>query len=251
MNLLRGTMYAIAFYLWTGLIGLIFVPLSVLSRQLAVKAGPPWAKMALWLLRPICGISQEIRGEHYKVNGPVIYAVKHQSAWETLVFWALFPRPVYVFKKELLAVPVLGQYLWRGGHICIDRKSGGEALKQMIAEAKERLAEGRPIVIYPEGTRTAPHVKGTYQPGVAALYSQLKVPVIPVALNSGLFWGKNSTAKTPGTVLLEFLPPIPAGLKSREFLAQLETAIETATERLVKEGEATPPLHPSTAGPGI
>ncbi len=196
-------------------------------------AGRPWAAGALWLARVILNIRYEIKGIENLTNSPVIYASKHQSAWDTAIFLLLLNRPTYVLKRELLRIPLWGWYLWRMGMIAIDRSAGASAIKHMIRDAKERVAQGRTIVIYPEGTRTRPNAEPNYHPGVVALYSQLGVPVVPVALNSGVFWGKDAFIKKAGTITISFLPPIAAGMPKSEFLPRLQAAIENETNQLI------------------
>lgn len=141
--------------------------------------------------------------------------------------------PAYVLKRELMRIPLFGLYLRCAGMIPVDRTGGGGALKQMVAKARAAAAAGRHLLIYPAGTRTPPGERRAYHPGVAALYGQLDLPVVPVALNSGLFWGRRAFMKRPGVITVEFLPPIPPGLPRKQFMAELQARIETATERLV------------------
>jgi 1-acyl-sn-glycerol-3-phosphate acyltransferase len=145
-----------------------------------------------------------------------------------------------VLKKELLAIPFWGWCAAKSGSIGVDRSAGASALKAMVRDVEDELARGTPIVIFPEGTRTEPGKRGTYHPGIAALYARTKAPVVPVALNSGVFWGRREFLKRPGTMILEFLPPLPAGLDRRTFMAELERRIEQASDKLVAEarGEA-------------
>ena len=142
------------------------------------------------------------------------------------------PYQKYVLKKELLSIPLFGRYLTKMNCIAVDREAGASALKEMVAQSKQILAEGRQIVIFPQGTRTAPGEDHPYHPGIAGIYTQNDVPVVPVALNSGQFWGRNAFKKTPGTITVEYLKPIPAGLKRRDFMAQLKESIDTANARI-------------------
>ena len=192
------------------------------------------------MLRWLCGIDHRFLGLDRLPDGPAIIASKHQSAWDTLVLPRLMPGryPAYVLKAELTRIPIFGSLLKRAGMIAVDRSAGAKALRGMVREAKLRAAEGRSIVIYPEGTRTMPGKKLPYHPGVAALYNELDLPLVPVALNSGLFWGRNAIFKKPGTILLEVLEPIPPGLNRREAMKQLEAAIEAASARLAAESAA-------------
>lgn len=232
MIFLRSLIFNLCFIAWAFIASVIFAPLFLFSKNGAIRAGKPWAKGALFLARHILGITHEIKGAERLTNEPVIYASKHQSAWDTCIFLVLLDAPCYVLKRELLRIPFWGWYLWRMRMIAIDRSGKASTMKQMIRDAKDRLSEGRTIVIYPEGTRTKPGAAPTYHPGVIALYSQLGVPVIPVALNSGCFWGKNAFLKKPGKITLSLLEPIQPGLPKGEFLPKLQEIIESETDRL-------------------
>jgi 1-acyl-sn-glycerol-3-phosphate acyltransferase len=235
MVFLRSLVFNFCFFLWAMLSAIIFAPLFILSPQTAQKAGRPWALGGLWLAKIICGITYEIRGTQYLTRAPAIYASKHQSAWDTMIFLVLLDRPAYVLKKSLLKIPLWGWYLWRMQMIAIDRSAGASAMKHMLKQAKAVLADGRQPVIYPEGTRTRPGTAPHYHPGTTALYSFLQVPVVPVALNSGYYWGKDAFLKRPGKIILEFLPPIAPGLDKTEFTSILEKTIETASAKLLAE----------------
>jgi len=161
--------------------------------------------------------------------------MKHQSAWDALILPVVLGDPAVVIKRELLWLPFYGWYAARAGSITIDRRGGAGALRRMVAAARQAVAAARPIVIFPEGTRTAPGHRLTYQPGVAALYQALAVPLVPAAVNSGLYWGRRSFVKRPGRIVLEFLPPIPPGLPRQQVMRELETRIETATAALERE----------------
>ncbi len=233
---LRSLLFSLFFPIWTLVVGVLFSPLLFFSDYMIAWVSRFWAAGMLAGLKLICGIRMEIRGLENVPKGPAVFAPKHQSAWETLVFYRLFKYPCYVLRKELLKLPVFGSYMKQSWNIVIDREGSVSALKQLVAESRSRVARGLSIVIFPEGTRVQPGGKGTYQHGVAALYTKLEVPVVPVALNSGLYWGKNAFLKRPGTIILEFLPPIQPGLKRPEFMEDLEKHIEIATSRLVEEG---------------
>ncbi|MDE3015384.1 MAG: 1-acyl-sn-glycerol-3-phosphate acyltransferase [Pseudomonadota bacterium] len=235
MIFLRSLLFNICFTAWAMMAPLLFAPLFIASAEGAQRAGSPWARGSLRLLRLICGIRQEIRGGQYIAGVPVIYACKHQSAWDTVALLAMLPRPAYVLKRELIAIPLWGWYLWRMKMIAIDRSKGAGSIKQIVRQAQQAVNDGRPVVIYPEGTRTVPGAAAHYHPGIAALYSQLGIPVVPVALNSGLYWGRNAFFKRPGTIAMEFLPPIAPGLPRREFMARLKDAIETASQKLLED----------------
>jgi 1-acyl-sn-glycerol-3-phosphate acyltransferase len=184
------------------------------------------------LLKVVVGLRFELRGDRALLSQPVIVAAKHQSAWETLAFFLLARDPAYAMKKELMAIPLYGWIARKQAMIAIDRGAGGAAMRRLLRDAEAAIAQRRQVVIFPQGTRVAPGAQAPYQPGVAALYSRLGVPVVPIALNSGLFWGRRSFVKRPGTIVVEILPPIAPGLPRARFMAELESRIETATARL-------------------
>lgn len=235
MTFIRCFIFNVLYTAWAMISSLIFAPLFFISREASLRSGAPWAKFTLLMARLILGITYEVRGKQYITNEPVIYASKHQSAWDTMIFLVLLKRPCYVLKRSLLRIPLWGWYLWRMGMIAIDRDGSTATMKQMLRDGKERIAEGRTIVIFPEGTRMKPGSAPQYHPGIIALYKQLDVPVVPVALNSGVYWGKDAFFKKPGKIIISFLPPIPAGLKKGEFSNQLQLAIETESNQLLEQ----------------
>jgi 1-acyl-sn-glycerol-3-phosphate acyltransferase len=237
MTALRSLLFNICFITWAMGSAVLFTPLFVMSSRTSLKVGAPWARFSLLLARLICNIRYEVRGAHNIMNTPAIYASKHQSAWDTIIFLILLPYPAYVLKRELLRIPLWGWYLWRMQMIAIDRSAGGQGLKDMLKQAKARVTENRPIVIFPEGTRTPVGANPHYHPGVVALYSSLKLPVVPVALNSGCFWGRNAFTKRAGKVVIEFLPAIAPGMPKEAFLPALMSTIEPATAQLVAESK--------------
>ncbi len=166
-------------------------------------------------------------------TGPALIASKHQSAWDTFGIIPFTRDPAMIMKKELLSVPLYGWFSRKFEMIPIQRELGPAALRQMARDAKDRAAQGRDIVIFPEGTRRAPGAPPAYKPGVLLLYEALGIPCIPVALNSGAFWPRGSIMRRPGTIVLEFLPAIPPGLPRGKFMAELQERIETASARLI------------------
>lgn len=238
MLALRSLVFNVLFYGWSTVLQVTCLPTILLRPGAVTWVQRTWVRGTFALLAFVCGLRYEIRGRDRMPQEPCIIASKHQSAWDTMIFALLIRRPSHILKRELLWVPVFGWYLLRAGGIPIDRKGGAAALKRMIAAARHTISEGRHIVIFPEGTRVAVGAQVPYHPGVAALYSQLKVPVVPVALNSGLFWGRRTFVKRPGRIVLEFLEPIPPGLPRREFLEVLQQRIESASADLVTEASA-------------
>jgi len=235
VTFVRSALFNLTFYLWTMLISVIALPALLVSQRATIWISGLWAIVSLLLLRLIVGLSYEVRGGNNLPRGAAIVAFKHQSAWDTIALWVLLENPAIVLKRSLAMIPVFGWYMRRGKAIIIDREAGARALRPMVAAARSAVAEDRPIAIFPEGTRTPVGARGSYQPGVAALYMQLGLPLVPVALNSGLFWSRRSFLKRPGNILVEFLPAIEPGLDRRHVMAELERRIEQATVMLVAE----------------
>ena len=220
------TFFWVAGFLW------VFLPFPRQAMREGVRA---WAKTTLFGLKVLVGLDYEVRGRENLPDGAMILASKHQSAWDTAVFLILTGRPIYVMKKELLSIPLWGWYARKTRSIGVDRNAGAKALKDLVRDILDRLGRNLQVVIFPEGTRTAPGQRRPYHPGIAAADSRTDAPVIPVALNSGMFWSRRSFIKRPGTIVVEFLPAMPKGLNRKEFLAELENRIETASDRLAAE----------------
>ena len=164
----------------------------------------------------------------------MLVASKHQSVWETFALLLFFDQPLYILKRELTRIPFFGWYLIKAGMIAVDRRAGGRALLKMVRQASEEVRRGRQLIIFPEGTRRPVDAPPQYKPGVAQLYSSSRVSCLPVALNSGLFWRRRTFMRYPGTLVVEFLDPVPPGLPRDEFLQRISTVIEEATGRLVE-----------------
>lgn len=247
---LRSLVFQILFWSWTALVSVCLLPGLLAPRPRRFAIAVFWCRGTMWLLDRVVGLTHRIVGRENRPATPAIYAIKHQSAWETVAVCEMFPDPALVVKKELMRIPVFGTHLKRLQFIAVDRGAGASALKEMIRAARVVHGDGRDIIVFPEGTRTAPGERRPYHPGVAALYRDLGVAVVPVALNSGLFWGRRKLFKRPGCITIQFLPPIEPGLTRAAFMAALEERIETATDALVEEaggGAGTVPEKLSTA----
>ena len=225
---------------------LVLLPFPRRWMQVTVRL---WTNVLRLGLRVIVGLELDVRGLDNLPQGACVIASKHQSALDTFVFYLLLNDPNYVMKKELMRIPVWGWHARKCGAISIDRDGGAGALKQMLRDTDDRMARARQVIIFPEGTRTAPGARHPYNPGIAAVYARIKAPLVPVALNSGLFWGRRSFNKKPGVITVEFLPPMPPGLDRGPFMSELEKRIETATEKLVAEAKTRFP-HVSEADQG-
>jgi 1-acyl-sn-glycerol-3-phosphate acyltransferase len=240
MRAVRSNLFNILFYAWTTAMVLAFAPGLLLPYQVTVWGQRRWARGVNVLLRWSAGIKVEIRGLQHRPQSGAIVASKHQSAWDTLIWHVVLDDPAMVMKKELLSIPIYGWMCRKTRMIAVDRQAGAKALRAMLGDAKRAAELGRAIVIFPQGTRTAPGVSAAgmpYQPGVSALYRGLDVPVVPVALNSGLFWPRRQLLRQSGTIVLEFLEPIPPGLPRKEFDALLQERIESANLALEAEAE--------------
>ena len=233
MNTLRSLIFYIYMYGLMAIFGLAGAPLLLGPRR--------WARAYLRIylhviwggLRLICGVHYEVRGlEHYPEDGALV-AAKHQSMWETLAFWGILKDPAIILKKSLIYMPFFGWFAVKLGNISIDRTAGASALRKMLRDAATRASEGRQIVIFPEGTRTEPGDNPDYKPGIVGLYQAMKVPCVPVALNSGVHLSNYCGLKKPGKIVVEFLEPIPPGLDKSEFMRVLHDRISKASNALL------------------
>jgi 1-acyl-sn-glycerol-3-phosphate acyltransferase len=239
MIVVRSLLFNLAFYVLTAamLVGTLPV-FFLLPQAFGMGVVRNWAKASLWLHEKIAGTRLEVRGAENIPEGAAMVASKHQSSFETFALIPLLKNPTIVMKKSLRWLPIFGQYTMKTGMIHVDRDGRTAALRALAERARTEAAKGREIIIFPEGRRRAPGAAPDYQTGIALLYRTLDLPVVPVALNSGLYWPRRRFLHHPGTIVVEFLPPIPPGLDSRTFLARLQASIETASARLLAEGRA-------------
>lgn len=236
MLLLRSLLFTFAFYVTTALFLVLGSWLLLGPRSWAMAGLRTHAIVSVWLLKMIAGTKLEVRGREKLPGGAVLVVSKHQSAWDTFGLVPLFRDPAIVLKDELKWIPFYGWFCVKFEHILVKRDKAARALKAMIADAQQRAGQGREIVIFPEGTRQAPSAPPDYKPGYVALYEALGLPCVPLALNSGLFWPRRSLLRLPGTIIVEFLDPIPPGLSRKEFRALLEERLEAGATQLVAEG---------------
>jgi 1-acyl-sn-glycerol-3-phosphate acyltransferase len=235
--MIRSLLFNALFYVATAVILVGGSPLLLGPRSWAMVGLWVHARVSLWLMRVIVGTRIEVRGLEHLPEGACLVAAKHQSAWDTFALVPLFDDPALVMKAELMKIPLYGWFSAKFGMIPIQRETGPGALREMLKAARARAAEGRQILVFPEGTRRKPGAPPDYKPGILLLYDALKLPCVPLALNSGLYWPRDSLMRRPGTIIVEILPPIPAGLPRKAFEAALIESIETATARLLAEAE--------------
>ena len=231
MTALRSLLFVALFYLWSATVAILISPILLAPRRWTLRALDVWARGVIALL-PICGIRVEIRGREHIPTGPALVAPKHQCMFDVFAQFTWLPDACFVLKKELMWIPFFGWYAQKARMIGADREAHAAALKKLVKDSRDRLTEDRQLVIFPEGTRGDPGVKGDYKPGVAALYRDLDLPVHPVATNSGVHWPRHGFLRKPGVIVFEYLEPIPPGLKRAEFMRLLEERIETASLRL-------------------
>jgi 1-acyl-sn-glycerol-3-phosphate acyltransferase len=247
MIFIRSALFNFLFYATMIVLMVVGLPALFSGRKAILALARTWSRFSLWLLKVVCGTSVEFRGLENIPKGACIIAPKHQSFWETFALILYFDDFAYVLKRELTFIPVFGWYLQRAGQIAINRATARTALRQLVVKAKVLFAEGRQLFLFPEGTRRAPRAPPAYKAGVAYLYEKTRVPCLPVALNSGLFWPRRSFLRFPGTIVVEFLPAIAPGMKRDAFLRKLQWRIESATDRLIAEAARKQPEAPAIA----
>jgi 1-acyl-sn-glycerol-3-phosphate acyltransferase len=235
MLTIRSILFNIAFYLNLLFWMLVSIPTLVMPRKVFMGITKLWSLSSLWLARVIVGMKFELRGAQNIPKDGCIVVGKHQSAWEAFVLFSLFEDPCFILKRELAWIPLFGLYVLKSHMVPIDRKSGVRAMTTMNARALAAINSGRQIIIFAEGTRRSPGAEPAYKQGFSHLYSAIGVPILPLALNSGVFWPRRSFMRKPGTVVVEILPLVPAGLPRAQAQALVQEQIETASNRLLVE----------------
>ena len=230
---LRSLVYNVLFYLVLVFWIIVAIPTFLMPRGAILAIARWWAVSSIFLMRIICNTRVEYRGREKIPAGPLIVASKHQSMWETFALLQFFEQPLFILKRELKWIPFFGWYVIKAAMIDVERNASGRSLKNMTRRAGAAVRQGRQLIIFPEGTRRPVDAPPRYKHGVAQVYVDCGVACLPVALNSGLFWPRRTFMRYPGTLVVEFLDPLPAGLPREEFLAQMRTEIEGATDRLV------------------
>ncbi len=241
MILLRSLLFHTAFYLTTTALAIVGLPVLLMDRQRVQAYAKFWTGTTIWLLEKICGTKIEWRGLENLPRGACIIAAKHQSTLETMALTTKGADFSYILKRELTAIPIFGWYLKGAGQVAIDRAKRGQALPDLTRQVREAIAQGRQMIIFPDGTRKPVGAAPEYKSGVAHLYAETGAICVPVALNTGLFWPRRSLSIHPGKVTIAFLEPIAPGLDKQSFMQLLESRIETATAQLIAEAIAVDP----------
>lgn len=255
MILIRSILFNLFFYLTTTIVCLLFLPALLFPRPVILMVTRLWVSIVAFLEKYIMGLTYEVRGaEFLPKTGSYIVAAKHQSAYETLKLHHLFGDPTIVLKKELLSIPLFGRFLNKLDVIALNRSNKEEAIKSIIDGAKRMQHQERPIIIFPQGTRVsvlASTKEKPYKGGIAKMYSNTNMSIIPMALNSGLFWPRNSFIKKPGKVIFEFLSPIESGLPDKKVIQAIEDRIEEKSIALMQEAKKEYPYLETPPAPKI
>lgn len=236
MILIRSLLFSLFFYLWSLLVCLVTLPILIGPRPWLMAGLRLWSRVTVTGLRLICGVRVELRGLQHLPAGAALVAGKHQCMLDTIVPFLVMNDGCLVMKKELTNIPFYGWYARATRMIVVDREGQATALRKLVADSRDRFAQGRQLLIFPEGHRMAPGEAPDYKPGIAGLYRDLQMPCTPMATNSGVHWPAHGVIRRPGVIVFEFLEPIPAGLKRGAFMTELQTRIETASNALLASG---------------
>lgn len=235
---IRSVLFNVQIYAVMAVMAVLFFPVALWSRDGAILACKTWCRWVIWSASWMIGLAVEIRGT--PPSGPALVAAKHQSFFDIIVIFRNLPLPRFIMKRILIYSPILGQYAWRVGCVPVDRGKRGAAIAQMVQDVTRSLRRPGQLVIYPQGTRVAPGDRKPYKIGTGILYETMQQPCVPVATNIGVFWPKRGVMRKPGAAVVEFLDPIPPGLTRDAFLTRIETDIETASNRLMREAGFAP-----------
>lgn len=251
MLYLRSLAFNLAFYASMVVQMFFWAPFYFLAPRHSAWFVPKfWSRTSLWLYRVLAGTRSDISGVENLPEGSFILAPKHQSFWDAIAFFPFLDDPLYILKRELTWIPFFGWYILKMRMIPVDRGNRAKALRSVVAATKAELARNpRQLIIYPEGTRRAPGDVPAYKYGIVELYSQLHLPVVPVAHVAGLYWPRRKFLRYPGTIRARFLPPIPPGLGKQEFMARLIAETEAGCDELLVDAarQPNPPPLPPTA----
>jgi 1-acyl-sn-glycerol-3-phosphate acyltransferase len=245
MLMLRSTLFNIAFYANLILRMIVLTPIYfLLPRKKAFDIPKNWARSNHWLMEKIVGTTFEIEGLENIPKTGCIFAPKHQSFWDTYALLPWIDDPVFILKRELTWIPLFGWYLMKQRMIPVDRGARGKVMLEVMRRTKIEMENGRQLIIYPEGTRRPPGAEPAYRYGIARIYRDMQVPVVPIALHPGLFWPRRSTMRYPGHFKIRILPAIQPGMDPDAFYAHLVETLEKASDDLLLENVAANPSLP-------
>jgi 1-acyl-sn-glycerol-3-phosphate acyltransferase len=230
--------FIIQMYLAMAVLAVVFAPWALFSPHGARMACKTFCRWVIFTLRILCGLRCDVRGTPPK--GEAVIAAKHQSFLDIILIFNAVPAGKFIMKRELMFAPFLGQYALRIGCVPVNRGKRGAAIAKMKADVAKGTAEPGQLIIYPQGTRVAPGASRPYKVGTGLLYEQLGQPCVPVATNVGVFWPKRGILRHPGLAVVEFLPEIAPGLPVAEFMARLESDVETHSNRLMRDAGFNP-----------
>lgn len=233
LQYMRSILFIIQMYIALPIVGLIFAPWALMDRRGARMACKSYSRYVFWTAGWMIGLRCEVRGT--PPSGEVLVAAKHQSFLDIMMIFTALPSAKFIMKKEILMTPVLGFYARGIGSVAVDRGKRGAAIEKMVSDVQAGRSDPGQLVIYAQGTRVAPGVKMPYKIGASVLYDQLQQPCVPVATNVGVLWPKNGLLRKPGVAVVEFLPAIEPGVLRNDFMARIETEIESASEALMTE----------------
>ena len=238
LQYIRSILFVIQMYFMMPVIGLGFAPWALFSRRGAYACCKTYSRYVFWTARWMVGIRCEVRGTPPDVDALV--AAKHQSFLDIMMIFTAIPAGKFIMKKEILWTPVVGQYARLLNCVAVDRGKRGAAIEKMVKDVHAGNTEPGQLIIYSQGTRTAPGAKLPYKVGTGVLYQQLGQPCYPVATNVGVLWPKRGILRKPGVAVIEFLPPIEPGLERKEFMKTLESRVEARSNALMQEAGFDP-----------
>lgn len=233
MRWILSLAFIIQMYAMMALMAVFFTPWALVNRAGAFAGVQTYCRWVRFTARWMVGLRSEVRGQ--VPDAEVLVAAKHQSFFDIIMLVSVLPRPKFIMKAELKWAPILGWYALRIGCVPVNRGKRGQAIRQMVADVAAGAALPGQLIIYPQGTRIAPGVKAPYKVGTGVLYEQLGQPMVPVAVNVGVFWPRHGIRRKPGLAVVEFLPVIAAGRPMAEAVAEMERVIEVASDRLMAE----------------
>ena len=231
--LFRTTIFYILLSIWTIFIGILCIPYLFFPSKFLRFPTLVWIKVIFIMLKLVCNISHEIRGRENIPDEPLVVVSKHQSAFETFALFYYLKKSFFIHKKQLFLIPIFGQYLMKSNMVAIDRKGGAKTMRTILKEVKKRIDDGSSIIIFPEGTRKKPGEDPDYKSGFVGIYNEVNRKILPVALNSGFFWPKNSWIMKKGKIIIDIQPPIETGYKKNKIVEMVKNSIENASNNLI------------------